>query len=57
MYRFPVSERQPVVSLGSHKVIALLAYIIVYMDEDVVASNQDLYGYFRDVTRDHFCVG
>ena len=54
MYRFPVSERQPVVSLGSRKVIALLAYII---DDDVVASNRDLYRYFRDDDERPLCVG
>ena len=38
-------------------VIALLAYIIVSMDDDVVASNRDLYRYFRDDDERPLCVG
>ena len=57
VYQFPVFERQPVVSLGSRKVIALLAYIIVQMDDDVVASNRDLYRYFPDDDERPLCVG
>ena len=41
----------------SLKVIDLLAYIIVYMDDDVVASNRDLYRYFRDDDERPLCVG
>ena len=41
----------------SLKVIALLAYIIVQMDDDVVASNRDLYRYFRDDDERPLCVG
>ena len=41
----------------SLKVIALLTYIIVYMDDDVFASNRDLYRYFRDDDERPLCVG
>ena len=39
------------------KVIALLTYIIVNRDDDVVASNRDLYRYFRDDDERPLCVG
>ena len=40
----------------THSVV-LLAYIIVQMDDDVVASNRDLYRYFRDDDERPLCVG
>ena len=38
-------------------VIALLAYIIVYMDDDVDESIRDLYRYFRNDDERPLCVG
>ena len=40
----------------SLKVIALLAYIIVQMDDDVVASNETCIAIFEMMTRDHFVL-
>ena len=37
-------------------VIALLRYIIVYMDDDVVASNRDFIAIFEMMTRYHFVL-